>query len=102
MIAGHKALPRSKKSYPQTPNRWIKAYSQGAHPGMAAGPFQILGFPWPADPGVAYVEHRAGALYLEGAHEIHAHNVAFEHLVALALSPDESAEMVREIAEECA
>ncbi|MFF9647824.1 DUF5753 domain-containing protein [Streptomyces sp. NPDC014622] len=77
-------------------------YSQGAHPGMAAGPFQILGFPWPADPGVAYVEHRAGALYLEGAHEIHAHNVAFEHLVALALSPDESAEMVREIAEEYA
>lgn len=78
----------------------VLPYAHGAHPGMAAGPFQILGFPWPADPGIAYVEHRAGALYLEGAHEIDAHNVAFEHLVALALSPDASITMVRDVAEE--
>ncbi|CAO0830371.1 helix-turn-helix domain-containing protein [Streptomyces microflavus] len=77
-------------------------FSHGAHPGMAAGPFQILGFPWPTDPGVAYVEHRAGAFYLEAPHEIEAHTVAFEHLVALALSPDESVKMVRDIAEEYA
>ncbi|RDG37236.1 hypothetical protein DVH02_15470 [Streptomyces corynorhini] len=78
----------------------VLPYANGAHPGMAAGPFQILGFPWPADPGVAYVEHRAGAFYLEAPHEIEAHTVAFEHLVALALSPDESVKMVRDIAEE--
>lgn len=78
----------------------VLPYAHGAHPGMAAGPFQILGFPWPADPGIAYVEHRAGVLYLEGAHEIDAHNVAFEHLVALALSPDASITMVRDVAEE--
>ena len=64
------------------------------------GPFIILGFPWPTDPGVVYVEHRSGALYLEQPHEIEAHTVAFEHLCALALAPDESARMIREIAEE--
>ncbi|WP_353962250.1 Scr1 family TA system antitoxin-like transcriptional regulator [Streptomyces sp. NBC_00654] len=50
--------------------------------------------PWPANPGIAYVEHRAGALYLEEAHEIDAHSVAFEHLAALALSPYESLALV--------
>ncbi|MCX4675637.1 DUF5753 domain-containing protein [Streptomyces sp. NBC_01433] len=80
----------------------VLPYSHGAHPGMAAGPFQILGFPWSADPGIAYVEHRAGALYLESAHEVDAHNVAFEHLVGLALSPDASITMVRDLAEEYA
>ncbi|QIZ34174.1 helix-turn-helix transcriptional regulator [Saccharopolyspora sp. ASAGF58] len=71
----------------------------GAHPGMV-GRFQILDFPWPGDPGVAYVEHRAGAVYLEGAGEIEAHIVTFEHLCALALSPDDSAKMVESIAKE--
>ncbi|MDV9196828.1 helix-turn-helix domain-containing protein [Streptomyces sp. Wh19] len=78
----------------------VLPYEHGAHPGMAAGPFQILGFPWPTDPGVAYVEHRAGACYLERDHEIEAHTVAFEHLVALALSPESSVAVVREIAKE--
>lgn len=78
----------------------VLPYGHGAHPGMAAGPFQLLGFPWPADPGVAYVEHRAGACYLERDHEIEAHTVAFEHLVALALSPESSVAVVREIAKE--
>lgn len=73
----------------------------GAHPGMT-GRFQILDFPWPSDPGVAYVEHRAGAFYLEEAHEIEAHTVAFEHLCVLASSPDESAKMIENLAEEYA
>lgn len=77
----------------------VLPYSRGAHAGMQ-GPFQILRFPWPADPGVVYVEHRAGAFYLEEPHEIEAHTVAFEHLCALALSPDESVKMIEDIAEE--
>ncbi|MEU2668536.1 DUF5753 domain-containing protein [Streptomyces sp. NPDC007164] len=78
----------------------VLPYEHGAHPGMAAGPFQILSSPWPDDSGVAYVEHRAGACYLERAHEIEAHIAAFEHLVALALSPESSVVVVREIAKE--
>ncbi|MFE7355010.1 Scr1 family TA system antitoxin-like transcriptional regulator [Streptomyces sp. NPDC057543] len=63
-------------------------------------PFQILGFQRQADTGVAYVEHRTGACYLERAHEIEAHTVAFEHLAARALSLEDSVQMVREVAKE--
>lgn len=66
------------------------------------GPFAILGFPWTSDPGVVYVEHRSGAFYLEQPTEIEAHTVAFEHLCAHALPPDESATMLRRLAKEYA
>ncbi|MFC9425806.1 DUF5753 domain-containing protein [Streptomyces sp. NPDC056987] len=59
----------------------VMPFTRGAHPRMAAGPFQILGFPWPTDPAVVYAQHHAGASYLEAAQEIEAHTVAFEHLV---------------------
>ena len=78
----------------------VVPYTHGAHPGMAAGPFQVLRFSWPADPGVIYLEHRSGGIYLEQPHEIDAHTVAFEHLCVLALSPDESATMIQNVAEE--
>jgi hypothetical protein len=78
----------------------VVPYTHGAHPGMAAGPFHVLRFPWPTDPGVICVEHRSGGVYLEQPHEIDAHTVAFEHLCVLALSPDESATMIQNVAEE--
>lgn len=77
----------------------VVPYANGAYPGMT-GRFQILDFPWSADPGVAYIEHRAGALYLEEPHEIEAHTVAFEHTCVLALPPDDSATMIRDVVEE--
>jgi len=78
----------------------VVPYVNGAHPGMAAGPFKILGFPWPADPGVVYLEHRGGGLYLEQPYEIEMHTVAFEHLRVLALPPEESSIMIQNAAEE--
>jgi len=77
----------------------VLPFDHGAHPGMH-GPFQILDFPWPADPGLVYTEHRSGALYLEQPHQIAAHTTAFEHLSALALAPVESVAMIVDIAEE--
>jgi transcriptional regulator with XRE-family HTH domain len=77
----------------------VVPYAHGAHPGMV-GRFQILDFPWPTDPGVAYIEHQSGALYLEEPQEIELHTVAFEHICVLALSPDDSATMIRDVAEE--
>lgn len=77
----------------------VLPFNHGAHPGMQ-GPFTILNFAWPTDPGVVYIEHRSGAFYLEEPQEIEAHTVAFEHLCAHALRPDESATMIRNIAEE--
>nr|WP_281167521.1 Scr1 family TA system antitoxin-like transcriptional regulator [Actinopolyspora mortivallis] len=56
--------------------------------------------PWPTDPGVVYIEHRSGAVYLETPTEIKTHTMAFEHLCAHALRPDESVAMIRDIAEE--
>jgi transcriptional regulator with XRE-family HTH domain len=77
----------------------VVPFARGAYPGMT-GRFEIIGFPWPTDPGVAYVEHRAGALYLEEPREIEAHVVAFEHTSALAVSPSESLTMIRDAAKE--
>jgi transcriptional regulator with XRE-family HTH domain len=79
----------------------VMPFEHGAHPGMR-GPFTILGFPWPSDPGVVYIEHRSGAFYLEQPAEIDAHTVAFEHLCAHALPPDESVTMIRSVAKEYA
>jgi transcriptional regulator with XRE-family HTH domain len=79
----------------------VLPFEHGAHPGMH-GPFAILGFPWPNDPGVVYMEHRAGAFYLEEPLDIDAHTVAFEHLCAHALPPDESVTMIRDVAKEYA
>lgn len=79
----------------------VMPYSGGAYPGMT-GRFQILHFPWPSDPGLAYVEHRAGSLYLEEPNEIAAHSVAFEHMCANALSPGESLTLIADAAEEFA
>ncbi|MEV4051624.1 helix-turn-helix transcriptional regulator [Amycolatopsis sp. NPDC049688] len=77
----------------------VLPFDRGAHPGVI-GPFTVIGFPWPGDPGVAYVEHRAGGFYLEQPHEIEAHKVAFAHLSALALTPDESVTFIQRLAEE--
>ncbi|MEV7867266.1 Scr1 family TA system antitoxin-like transcriptional regulator [Streptomyces sp. NPDC088124] len=52
----------------------VMPFACGAHPGIAAGPFQILGFPRPTDPGVVYVQHHAGASYLEAAGDRSAHS----------------------------
>ncbi|WP_245695666.1 helix-turn-helix domain-containing protein [Actinopolyspora saharensis] len=85
----------------ETPKVTIQVipFEHGAHAGLM-GRFQLLDFPWTGDPGIAYIEHRAGALYLEEPGEIEAHTVAFEHLCALALSPDDSATMIESIAKE--
>jgi transcriptional regulator with XRE-family HTH domain len=77
----------------------VVPHASGAHPGLI-GRFQILDFPWPTDPGVAYIEHRAGALYLEEPREIEYHTVAFERICVHALSVDESAATIRDVAEE--
>ena len=77
----------------------VVPYGNGAHPGLM-GRFQILDFRWPTDPGVAYIEHRAGALYLEEPHEVEYHTVAFERICAFALPPDHSATMIQDVVEE--
>ncbi len=71
----------------------VMPFSGGAYPGLNGG-YQVLEFPWPSDPGLAYVEHRAGSLYLEEPREIRAHSAAFEHTCAVALSPRQSLTLI--------
>lgn len=72
--------------------------ASGAHPGML-GSFTILKFPESTDPGVVYLEHRTGSLYLEEPWELKEHEIAFQHLQGLALSPSDSLSLLADVVE---
>jgi transcriptional regulator with XRE-family HTH domain len=77
----------------------VIANEQGAHPAMYA-PFVILDFPERADPGVVYLEHLAGALYIDKPDQVDRYSVAFNYLVATALPPKQSMDLIRTVAKE--
>lgn len=64
-------------------------FSAGVHPAMDGG-FSILGFPEPSDPSIVYLENSAGSVYLEEPAEIDRFNRMFSHIIAKALSPEDS------------
>jgi transcriptional regulator with XRE-family HTH domain len=72
----------------------VLAFAAGEHGSMGSA-FSILTFPEPADPGVVYVETRAGSLYLEGQ-QVREYTAVFQHLVATALGQKESTTMIAE------
>ncbi|WP_239126802.1 helix-turn-helix domain-containing protein [Asanoa siamensis] len=74
-------------------------FSAGAHPGTP-GAFVVLGFTDPHDREIVYIETMAGDLYPEGDAETSRAVQAFDRLRAMALSPDDSASMIRDAAEE--
>lgn len=77
----------------------VLPFSAGAHPAVDA-PFMILGFPERTDPDVVYVEHMTQALYIETPSEVDAFALAFDHLRARALDPDESVARIMSIMED--
>jgi transcriptional regulator with XRE-family HTH domain len=77
----------------------VLPFAAGANAGMD-GEFVILTFPDPEDPPVAYAEGLMGDVYLESEEELDVYNLAWTHLVESALTPDESAAVIRKIAEE--
>jgi transcriptional regulator with XRE-family HTH domain len=79
----------------------VLPFAVGAHPAME-GAFVILGFPEPADPDVVYLDGQTGGLYLEKRHEIERHTLAFDHLRAAALHPDDSRALIARVADELA
>lgn len=85
----------------QQPNIHIQVLplSAGIHPGMTS-PFILLSFPYDVHPDLVYLEHQAGALYLEGPEEVTKYQNAFQYLVGEALGADASLDMIRIIAEE--
>jgi transcriptional regulator with XRE-family HTH domain len=77
----------------------VLPFSVGVHPAMDGG-FSILGFPEPADPSVVYLENSAGSVYLEEATEVDRFSLMFSHIIAMALSPEDSRRFLIAAAEE--
>ena len=77
----------------------VVPFAVGAHPGTP-GSFTMLHFAEPADPPVIYLETMAGDLYPEGREQIAGFTMAFDRLRAMALSPEDSAAMLRRVIRE--
>jgi transcriptional regulator with XRE-family HTH domain len=75
----------------------VVPYSAGAHAGTT-GPFIILDFPEPTDPAVVYVETLAGDIYLEERSDVDRYTLAFDRLLAAALHPDDSVQLIERVA----
>lgn len=71
----------------------------GSHPGLD-GPFVILDFASAEDPSVVHLETATDGLYLEETTEIDRYTLKFDHLRASALSTDESAALIAQVAAE--
>ncbi|MEH1017626.1 helix-turn-helix transcriptional regulator [Micromonospora sp. CPCC 206060] len=76
----------------------IVPLSAGPHFGAISGGFVLLDFPTghrsEPDPSVVYRESLTGALYLDQAHEVAAYEKAWASLDELALTEDESRELI--------
>ncbi|RAY11322.1 transcriptional regulator [Actinomadura craniellae] len=68
-------------------------YRVGAHSGTG-GPFIILGFPTATDVDVVYMETIGGNLWVDQYEEVQLYSTAFDHLRAVALSPDDTRAML--------
>jgi hypothetical protein len=64
------------------------------------GSFVFLQFADPAVPHVIYVDSMAGELFLEEESDIRRYRLVFEHLRAVAASPDASRSLIASIATE--
>jgi transcriptional regulator with XRE-family HTH domain len=75
----------------------VVPYRAGAHAGTT-GPFVILDFPEATDPTVVYVETLAGDIYLEDRSDVSRYTLAFDRLRAAALHPDDSVQLIEQMA----
>ena len=75
----------------------VMPYRAGAHAGTI-GAFVILDFPEPTDPAMVYVETLAGDIYLEERSDVNRYTIAFDRLLAAALHPDDSVQLIEQVA----
>ena len=64
-------------------------FSAGAHPGMPRS-FVVMNFPDAADPEIVYLDSMAGDQFLEAEADVDRFESVFDHLRAVAPSPDDS------------
>lgn len=77
----------------------ILPFEVGAHAGMD-GPFAILEFEEERDADVVFTDNATGGLFMEKTEELQKYTDIFEAIVATALPPEESIEMIELLAEE--
>ena len=74
-------------------------FGAGAHPGMP-GSFVLMDFSDPMDTNLIYIDSMAGDLFLEADADVRRYTSVFDNLRAIALSPDDSASLIVELAHE--
>jgi transcriptional regulator with XRE-family HTH domain len=74
-------------------------FGVGVHAGMP-GDFVLMDFADPMDTDLIYIDAMAGELFLESDTDVSRFRNVFDNLVAVALSPNASASLVSEIANE--
>jgi transcriptional regulator with XRE-family HTH domain len=67
----------------------VLPFSAGAHPAMDSA-FSIVTFNPPTPGDVVYLEYPTGALYLEDPDDVSRYRLMFNHLRALAMSPEDT------------
>ncbi|HEX8870765.1 MAG TPA: helix-turn-helix transcriptional regulator [Lentzea sp.] len=73
--------------------------SVGLHDGHN-GSFTLLDFPYLSDPRVLYIEHAEGSTHIEEPARVKSATLTFKHLSKLALTPEQSAELIERLAAE--
>ncbi|KUN28254.1 DNA-binding protein [Streptomyces antibioticus] len=76
----------------------VLPFDAGAYP--TTGSFTVLGFPEQEDPDLVYREGLSDSVYLEEPKDVGLYTKAFDHLRALALSPQRSATLITRLLEE--
>jgi Domain of unknown function (DUF5753) len=76
----------------------VLPFNAELHP-ATAGTFAIMEFREPYDPNVVYLKSMTSILYVEEDVEMYWYTLAFDHLRAAALGPDESKALISEMAE---
>lgn len=79
----------------------VVPYAAGLHPGVASGPFVILGFPKTtrqgfSEPETVYVEDFTGALYLDKASDVDRYAAAFEDLKERSLDEKTTRDLIHQ------
>ncbi|QLD28737.1 helix-turn-helix domain-containing protein [Micromonospora carbonacea] len=78
----------------------ILPFAAGAHAAMG-GPFTLLDYSDPIlDPTVVYLDNDSSTLLLEEERHVARYRLMFDHLMAKALDPDESADFLARVADE--
>jgi len=76
----------------------VLPFDAGAHASLGTS-FELLQFPEPGDTSIVYVESLTSSQYLETPADVERYTLVFDHLRAMALSPDRSAGLIGAVAE---